>query len=124
MRRAARAGLGSRGPRVVAVPAERLPEAPASAELPQPAASVLAVSPAGEIALLLGARHPRAAGRLYVHLASRVLATGDARTYLRAKEHMERARDSFVADGDPSAWDDALARMREAHAVARGWFTG
>lgn len=74
-------------------------------------------------ALLLRARHPLSAARICVHLASRLLAAGEARHYDEARSLLESARESFSADGRLAEWQDTLERLGRAHATVRGWFT-
>ncbi len=74
-------------------------------------------------ALQLRARHPLSAARVYVHLASRILAAGEAQHYDEARGLLESAQESFTADGRLAEWQDTLERMGRAHAVVRGWFT-
>ncbi|MCU0254062.1 MAG: hypothetical protein MUE47_05925, partial [Acidobacteria bacterium] len=84
---------------------------------------VLAAAPEilARAATYADAKHPRAAGRLHLHLASRLLSDGDARQYDRAREHLVAAKHAHERAGERAEWSELLARLEAAHAVVRGW---
>ena len=84
---------------------------------------VLAAAPEvlARAATVADAENPRAAGRLHLHLAGRLLAEGDARQYDRARGHLVAAKQAHERAGERQRWVDIVARLEATHAVVRGW---
>ncbi len=73
-------------------------------------------------ATLLCDRFPLIAARIRMHLASHLLASGDARHYARVRAFLETARESYESEGEAALWEESLARIREAHSVVKAWY--
>ncbi len=69
----------------------------------------------------LDAKAPRASARIAVHLASRLLAGGQARYYGDVKALLTQAKRAFLADGDVAEWEETVESLSKAHTVVRTW---
>ncbi|MDQ7007021.1 MAG: hypothetical protein Q9Q40_07295 [Acidobacteriota bacterium] len=73
-------------------------------------------------ALMLEDRSAWASMKIYQHLATRLLAEGDARHYGKVREHLEGLRRACGKDENGPAWEAHLEQLARNFAVVRAWF--
>lgn len=76
------------------------------------------------IAKTLTRRYPREAARIYITQAEVILTKKRSRAYLHAHDYLSEAKDLLERAGDPAAWANLVARIRQEHGLKSSFMPG